>query len=160
MYIELIKADITDAEEIRRIQALAFAELYERYQDHASSPANETVERVTERFKGIPQDHYILRLNGENIGSVRVAPLPDNVCYLNSICIVPQYRGQGLGKLVMSELEALYPDAKRWELTTINQEKTLCRFYEMLGYTCLGDYRELQEGMMLVKYEKILEKEK
>ena len=156
MKIELVRASVEDAVEIHRIQVLAFVELYERYRDHDSNPANETVECIVERFAVNPQEHYLFRLNGENIGSVRVALLLDGVCHLNSICIVPQYRGQGLGKLAMAELEAQYPEAARWSLSTIKQEESLCRFYEALGYTCLGDYKELQEGMMLVKYEKVM----
>jgi len=156
MKIELVRASVEDATEIHRIQVLAFAELYERYRDHDSNPANETVEQVAARFKVPDMEHWFFRKDGKNIGMVRVIPMPENVCYLSSICVVPQYRGQGLGKLAMAELEAQYPEAARWSLSTIKQEQSLCRFYETLGYTCLGDYRELQEGMMLVRYEKVL----
>lgn len=40
MSIELVQANVTDAEEIWKMQKSAFAELFEKYKDFDTSPAN------------------------------------------------------------------------------------------------------------------------
>lgn len=43
--MELIKATLNDAEILWKMQKIAFSELYEKYQDHDTSPANEPLKK-------------------------------------------------------------------------------------------------------------------
>ena len=154
MKIELVRATVDDAPEIHRIQVLAFAELYERYRDHDSTPANETVEQVAARIFEPDMDSYIIRNNSENIGAVRVIKMPDDVMYLTSICVLPECQGCGYAQEALLQVEKLYPAATKWTLQTIKQERNLCYLYEKLGYRTTGTEKDIQPGMTLVGYEK------
>lgn len=51
-------------------------------------------------------------------------------------------------------VEAIYPNATRWELDTILQEEKLCYLYEKMGYKKTGQTEEIKKGMDLVFYAK------
>ena len=52
------------------------------------------------------------------------------------------------------QVEALYPQAARWELDTILQEAKLRHLYEKMGYRSTGRTQRIQEGMDLLFYAK------
>ena len=54
-------------------------------------------------------------------------------------------------------VEALYPDARRWELDTIAEEAKLCHLYEKMGYRRTGAYTKIHAGMHIVEYVKSLD---
>ena len=156
MQVQIRRATVADAAEIHRAEVAAFRELYRRYRD-AASPAIRTVGEIAARFEVAEIDHWLFELRGEVIGAVRVVRQAENVCYLSSLCVVPEYQALGVGRLMMEELEGKYPKADRWTLQTIKQEERLCRFYEKLGYTRMEKpEKDLQPGMSLVWYEKVL----
>jgi len=154
MKIDLVRARASDSEAIHRIQVLSFAELYERYQDHDSNPANKTVEQVAVRIAAPDMDSYFIRRDYVNIGALRVIREPDQVYKLTSICILPEYQGCGYAQKAILLAEELYPKAVMWILQTIKQEEALCYLYERLSYRATGEERDLQPGMTLASYEK------
>lgn len=139
---------------LHKIQVLSFASLLEKYQDFATNPGAETLERVIARFERDFTAYYLIYSENTVIGMLRVCDYGD-VCRLSPICILPEFQGNGYGRQAMILAEALYPNAVKWTLDTILQEEKLCRMYEKCGYRPTGERRTIRDGMELVFYEKL-----
>ena len=70
--IELKLATEEEAESLHRLQVEAFMPLYEKYQDDDTSPAKESIERVTEKIIEKNSDFYFILFHKEKVGGVRV----------------------------------------------------------------------------------------
>lgn len=152
--IELKKAGPQDCGAIHAMQAEAFAELLEKYGDTATNPGAEPLERVEARMAQDTTDYYFILADGRKAGGVRVQRLPENVCRVSPIFILPAFQGKGYARAAMGALEEMYPQAETWRLDTIGEEAKLCHLYEKLGYRRTGREEILQPGMTIVYYEK------
>lgn len=99
-------------------------------------------------------DYYFILAGGHPIGAARVQRLPENVCRVSPILILPAFQGKGYAQEAMLALEEMYPQAETWRLDTIGEEEKLCHLYEKLGYRRTGREEILQPGMTIVYYEK------
>ena len=153
MTLCLRKAEEADCRKIHQIQVKAFAPLLMVYEDYASRPAAESLDQVVQRFQQSFTDYYLICLDDEEIGAIRVCDFGDN-CRISPLCILPEHQGRGYAQRAMLLAEELYPDAKRWSLDTIEQEAKLCHLYEKLGYRRTGETQHVKDGMDLVFYEK------
>lgn len=151
--VRLERAGPGDAVALLKIQRQAFAALLEKYQDYDTNPAAESLEWMQWRLDNPERDCWFILANGKRVGLVCTKPV-ENGRSISPIGLVPEFQGQGIGREAVILLEAEYPNIRRWELGTILQEATLCRFYESLGYRSLGIWRQLKPGMDLVGYEK------
>lgn len=149
----LKKAIQSDLGEIHRIQVASFQALLDKYQDHRTNPAAESYERILERFQEETTDYYLIRLNEQNIGMIRVCDF-GTICRISPIGILPEFQGHGFAQQAIILVESLYPRAKKWTLDTIRQEQKLCYLYEKLGYVPTGKQDSIQPGMDIVFYEK------
>ena len=70
--IELKLVTEDEAECLHRLQVEAFMPLYEKYQDDDTSPAKESLKRVTEKIIEENSDFYFIVFHGEKVGGVRV----------------------------------------------------------------------------------------
>lgn len=68
---------------------------------------------------------------------------------------MPQEQGKGYAQQAMRLVEAMYPQATRWELDTIKEEKALCYLYEKMGYRLTGEEKTIKDGMTIVYYAKM-----
>ena len=68
--LKLVTED--EAECLHRLQVEAFMPLYEKYQDDDTSPAKESLKRVTEKIIDTNSDYYFVVFHGEKVGGVRV----------------------------------------------------------------------------------------
>ncbi len=152
--IELKKAEPQDCGAIHAMQVEAFAELLEKYGDAATSPGAEPLERIEARMAQDATDYYLILAKGHQIGAVRVQRLPENVCRVSPIFILPAFQGKGYAQAAMGALEEMYPQAEAWRLDTIKEEAKLCHLYEKLGYRRTGQEEVLQPGMTIAYYEK------
>lgn len=153
MMIHLKKANPTDCETIHRIQIKAFSPVLLKYQDYDSNPASESLDDICRRFDQPFTDYYLIELDDTAIGVLRVCNFGSR-CRLSPICILPEYQGKGYAQQAMRCMEAIYPDAQKWELDTILQEEKLCHLYEKMGYRKSGRIDRVKDGMDLVFYEK------
>ena len=110
--IELKKAEPRDCGAIHAMQVEAFAELLEKYGDTATNPGAEPLERIEARMAQDATDYYLILAEGRQIGAARVQRLPENVCRVSPIFILPAFQGKGYAQEAMLALEALYPQAK------------------------------------------------
>lgn len=72
---DLIKLKLVtegEAECLHKLLVEAFIPLYEKYQDDDTSPAKESLERITEKIIEDNSDFYFIIFHGEKVGGVRV----------------------------------------------------------------------------------------
>ncbi len=154
MRISLKKASIRDAEAIHRLQVESFLPLLRKYRDYDTNPANEDVERVINRLKQPHTTYYFIILDGVRIGGIRII-FNDEVrrARISPMFIVPEHQGKGYGQDALALVEEVV-DAECWELETILQEEGNCYFYEKMGYRRTGVTREINDGMIIISFEK------
>ena len=105
----LVKADLSNAEELLPIQHRAFAALYETYQDQYDL-AIEAMDYFQSRFARPNCTYYKIVEEGHAVGLVRTMVAEDaDQGWLGLIGIDPDHRGKGYGHKAMLELESLYP---------------------------------------------------
>lgn len=153
--ITLEKASFSDCDLINKVQAEAFAPLLEKYHDTQTNPAAETETVIRQKMMRPGSSYYFIKLSYQRIGTIRVVESKDTGnCRISPICILPAYQGRGYAQKAMLAAEALYPQARRWQLDTIKEEPALCRLYEKMGYNKTGREIALQPGMTLLYYAK------
>jgi len=65
------------------------------------------------------------------------------VGYLQTICIAPAFRGQGLGSRLVAFAEArIFRDQPNVFLCVSGFNHAARRLYERLGYTCVGELKD------------------
>lgn len=136
---------------LHRMQKTAFAPILERYQTYSLC---ESVEQIFAKMTEPDSFYYLILLDGKPIGGVRVLDKKsEKYKYLSPIFLLPQYQGNGYGKLAIKLIEQLH-GAAYWQLDTILEEAHLCRFYESLGYRRTGQFEIINEKLTLVYYQK------
>ncbi|MEH7883931.1 GNAT family N-acetyltransferase [Bacillus sp. JJ1609] len=150
--ISLWKASIDDAEELLELQKEVFKPLYQKYNDHETSPVTQTMERFLTRFER--GDYYKITYEGQLAGSVNVYQKTPGLMRLHIINIREEYHNRGIAQKVMARLELMYPEAEAWELGTILSEERNCYLYEKMGYEQQGDRKVINDKMTLVSYRK------
>ena len=153
MQITLSKATIMDCETLYHMQISAFRELLLKYEDYDYSPGAEKMERTMQRLLELITDYYFIDLGENHIGAVRICHF-DSLCKLKQIYTLPKFQGKGYAQEAILLAEALYPEAKRWELDTILQEEKLLHLYEKMGYRKTGKTQRIKDGMDIVFYAK------
>lgn len=94
--------------------------------------------------------HVLLEYNGRDIATGRLLPTG----YIGRVCVLKEFRGQGMGKIVM---EGLIEEAKMRGMNkvTLSSQMTAAPFYESLGFVKISDvYQEVD--IPHVKMEKVL----
>ncbi|WP_268821893.1 GNAT family N-acetyltransferase [Paenibacillus tarimensis] len=82
-------------------------------------------------------DHILVYYEGEPVGTSRIRNV-DGVAKLERICLLPTHRKHGLGKLLVSELEAIARE-KGLKKAKLHGQVQAKAFYEKLGYTAVSD---------------------
>lgn len=155
MNVTLIKADISDASELWRMQTEAFKELFDKYQDFDTSPANEPLDKTILRLSQQNSFYYFIVYDKKNAGAIRVVDDMDNVApkKISPIFIMPEFRNRGLAQKAILAAEAIHGICN-WELETFQQEKGNCYLYEKMGYNLIGKTKNVNDKLTLVLYKK------
>lgn len=152
--LRLVQAKPEEAEMVRKMQRSAFAELLERYQDHDTNPANESLDRILWKIQNPGSFYYLIRVGQEIVGGIRVVDEKNGTRKrISPLYIMPQYRGKGYAQLAILEAERIH-GANHWELGTILQEKGNCYLYEKMGYRQTDSRTVINEKMTIVGYKK------
>ena len=125
------RADVTHAADILDLQKLAYLAEARLYGDWTLPPLTQTLESLNEEFA----DSVVLRaLDGTRlVGSVR-ATETGGLCQVGRLVVHPDSQGQGIGTLLMREIERAFPGATRFQLFTGSRSEGNIRLYERLGY--------------------------
>lgn len=128
--MEILQATITDAEEILKLQKLAYQIEAERYNDYNIPPLKQTIDEIKEQFK----THIFLKAvsEGEILGTVR-AYEKDETCYIGKLAVLPNKQNQGIGTALMKEIEK-YFIPKRFELFVGSKSDNNIHLYQKLGF--------------------------
>lgn len=99
---------------------------------HPSSCTAEWIEEALE--KGIT--YYVLETDGIPCGCAALEHANPNVCYLERLAVLPQFRCRGFGEALVNHVcdEAKKLGAKRVEIGTIAEHAELNEWYEKLGF--------------------------
>jgi len=152
--VQLLRAGENDAQVIRAMQQEAFGALLENYQDHETSPANESIERITWKLRQPDSYFYRIVVGGETVGAIRVVDAGGGSRKrISPLFILPVFRGKGYAQSAILEAEKRH-GAHNWELATILQETGNCYLYEKMGYRQTGNRTAINGKMTIVGYEK------
>ena len=155
MEITLVRANLQDAENLWKMQTVAFQDLYAKYQDPETSPATEKLDKIIMRLEQPFTHYYFIDVNGINVGAIRVVDTKEanKSKRISPIFIMKEFRGRGYAQQAMQLAEEIH-GSSRWKLDTILQEKGNCHLYEKLGYRQTGETKVVNERMTLVFYQK------
>ena len=130
MNFRIEKSDISDAENILKIQKSAYQIEAKRYNNYEITPLKQTLEELKNQYK----NHIILKAISDNeiIGTVR-AYEESGTCYVGRLAVHPDMQNQGLGTALMREIEKLY-NPKRYELFVGSKSDNNLHLYQKLGY--------------------------
>lgn len=78
-------------------------------------------------------DHFVVYTNTLPIGAGRIRETNDGIGKVERVCVLPEYRGMNLGKLIMQALED-HAATKNFEKIILNAQSYALPFYEKLGY--------------------------
>lgn len=119
-----------DLPDILMLQRAAYASEAELY-GYAIAPMTQTLEDIEASF----HEHVFLKavLNDAIVGSIR-ARIAEGSCFIGRLIVDPKFQHQGIGRRLLSTMEALYPGL-RFELFTGHLSKRNLDMYEKMGYT-------------------------
>ncbi len=148
--VDIGAARVDEAEQILELQRLSYRTEAALYDDWALPPLAQTLRELLEQY----DDHTILaaRLGDEVVGSVR-ARLKDGTCHVGRLVVHPRLQRRGLGSRLMREIEASFPDARRYELFTGHLSEGNLRLYRRLGYEEFSE-EAISPSLRLVFLEK------
>lgn len=154
MAVTLRKATREDIETIWKMQTEAFSGLLKKYQDFDTSPAAESLEKITAKFEQPWTTYYFIEQEDAVVGAVRIVHKDDGSRKrISPIWIMDTFRNQGYAQQAMIALEKMY-GSDHWCLDTILQEKGNLHLYEKMGYVQTGRIEHINEKMDIVFYEK------
>ena len=130
MTYEIIRAVPKDAEELLKIQRLAYQSEAELYNNSDIPPLKETSSEITEQFS----THIFLKAisQGEIVGTVRAFET-NGTCHIGRLAVRPDMQGKGIGYALIKEIEKYYKP-NRFELFTGSKSDKNIRLYQKLGY--------------------------
>jgi len=129
--MKILQATIADAEEILKLQKLAYQIEAERYNDYSIPPLKQTNDEIKEQFK----THIFLKADSEGaiIGTVR-AHEENETCYIGRLAVRPNMQNQGIGTILMKEIEKCFT-TKHFELFVGSKSGKNIHLYQKLGYS-------------------------
>ena len=129
------KATIDDIEVAIDLQNRSFLKDYLQY---GSCPSyNRTKEKMLNIINN--QFDFIIYENDCPVGNIIVTIRNNNECHINSLCILPKYQKNGIGKIAMKFLENNFSFCKMFTLDTPSDKKENISFYENCGYKLVGE---------------------
>lgn len=155
MDIQLVKAEVKDAQVIWEMQVKSFQKLLDKYQDFETSPASEPVDNVRWRLEQEDTYYYFICMDNKKVGAIRVIDCHEENMNkrISPLFVLPEYQGNGIAQEAIRLCEYIH-GLGGWELDTILQEKGNCHLYEKMGYHITGKIKKINEKLTLIFYEK------
>lgn len=131
MKIEYRKAEIADAELLIGIYNSAFYDDYIRY---GECPAyGKTREMMERSIVGYPK--FIILYDNEPVGCVSCKEVAAGIYEVGCLCVVPKYRGKGIGTQAIRFITSYYEDWSKITLVTPIDKTENVKFYtEKCGF--------------------------
>ena len=149
--MEIILANIEDAEQILTLQKLAYQREAEIYQDFSIPPLTQTIEKIKEEFEN---QIFLKATDGKKIiGSVRAYSENDS-CFIGRLIVHPEWQGKGIGTMLMENIETCFENIQRYELFTGIKSVRNIQLYNRLGYSSFKE-QKINKFLSLIFMEKI-----
>ncbi len=129
--VEIIAAELKDANEILELQSLAYQSEAKLYNDWSLPALTQTIESLCQEF----ESSIILKaiVKSQIVGSVR-ATVENGVCKIGRLIVNPEFQGKGIGTALLKHIEAMQENINSFELFTGNKSLSNIRLYEKHGY--------------------------
>lgn len=127
----IIRATSEDIKQLYELQLIAFESEAQMIGNRSVPALMETIEQAQKDFIKW-QVLKAVDTTGKIIGSVRFR-IKNNTVDIGRLMVHPEYRGNGLGRTLLYEVEKYAPDSE-YELFTCTKSISNIRLYERLGY--------------------------
>jgi len=146
--MKIVQATIENAEEILKLQKLAYHSEAELYNNYNISPITQTIGEIKDQFK----NHIFLKALSEVeiVGTVR-AYEKDGTCYIGRLAVSPKMQNQGIGRALLVEIES-YFKANRFELFTGTKSEKNINLYQRSGYSIFKKEKQGCGGAVEICY--------
>ena len=124
-------AEIEDAEAILALQKRAYQSEAKLYDDWSIPPLTQSLDSLRAEILAGKVLKY--RQDEVIIGSVR-ASFHDGKCEIGRLIVEPELQGQGIGSALLAAVEAMFPQARGFELFTGSRSEGNIRLYRRHGY--------------------------
>jgi ribosomal protein S18 acetylase RimI-like enzyme len=150
MDIAIERANLADAEEILALQKLAYQSEAAIHNEYNIPPLTQTLAEMRADFE---KQVVLKATSGERIvGSVR-GHVGEGTCFVGRLIVHPAFQNQGLGTRLMSEIESVFAEARRFELFTGHKSERNLYLYRKLGYRPFKE-QKVSGALTLVFLEK------
>ena len=148
--VTIEQARPSDAIDILAVQRLAYQREALLYADDTLPPLTESLRDVELAFSSSTVLKAVI--DQRIVGSVR-GRQEDGTCQVSRLMVHPEMQGRGIGAMLMTSLEAYFPNTGRFELFTGSLSAGNLRLYRRLGYTeCRRE--DISAGLSLVYLDK------
>jgi ribosomal protein S18 acetylase RimI-like enzyme len=144
-----------DAENILKLQYLAYQSEAELYGDYSIEPLTQTLDAL--RAELAEGTVLVARLGEEVVGSVRGVVDDDGTARIAKLIVHPRMQRHGLGGRLLRAIEerlAAGCEAKRYRLFTGHRSEFNLRLYRKLGYAQIGATEQVTRRLSLIHMEK------
>ena len=149
MSIGIYKAGLEDLQEILQLQYLSYQSEAALFGSRDIPPLKQTLDEVIAEYK----NGIVLKMTDDDVivGSIR-AKERNGTVYIGKLMVHPDYRRNGYGTKLLTEIEKFFPD-KRYELFTSTRSTDNIRLYQNLGYK-MFDRKAVTDELQFVYMEK------
>jgi GNAT superfamily N-acetyltransferase len=149
--MEIVQAEIADAEQLLHLQQLAYQSEAELYGDRTIPPLTQTLSELKDEFSRTT----ILKalIDAAIVGSVRASEC-DGIVSIGRLFVHPSCQHKGIGKQLVSAIESKFPEARSFELFTGSLSEGNIRFYQTMGYR-MTHTKVLSEKVTMVFLQKL-----
>ena len=152
--IKIEKAGVSSAEEILKLQKLAYQSEAEIHSDFTIPPLTQTLDELKSDFKSMT--FFKAVMHGKIIGSVRVIT-EGNTCRIERLIVNPIYQHHGIGRKLVEHVEKHFSGTKRFEVSIASTSKHNIVFYQGLRFKIFKK-EEVSDKIQKVYMEKTLHK--
>ncbi|MBQ3366414.1 MAG: GNAT family N-acetyltransferase [Acidaminococcaceae bacterium] len=149
MSIGIYKAGLEDLQEILQLQYLSYQSEAALFGSRDIPPLKQTLDEVIAEYN----NGIVLKMTVDDVivGSIR-AKERNGTVYIGKLMVHPDYRRNGYGTKLLTEIEKYFPD-KRYELFTSTRSTDNIRLYRNLGYK-MFDRKAVTDELQFVYMEK------
>ena len=149
MSIGIYKAGLEDLQEILQLQYLSYQSEAALFGSRDIPPLKQTLDEVIAEYN----NGIVLKMTDDDVivGSIR-AKERNGTVYIGKLMVHPDYRRNGYGTKLLTEIEKYFPD-KRYELFTSTRSTGNIRLYQNLGYK-MFDRKAITDELQFVYMEK------
>lgn len=148
--MEICIAELSDLEDILKLQKIAYLSEAEIYDDFEIPPLKQTLKELEKDFE--LSKIFVTRESDEIIGSINLRII-DGTGYITRLVVHPNYQGKGIGSRLLKYAEEVYPEVCKIELFTGHKSLRNLKLYNKHGYKEV-DRKKIHENLTEIYFQK------